>query len=192
MTSVQDQSVTLIDAMDSTSVTRIQLNLPLGEVAIGPDGLTAWVFSAQDGKSDFYLVDLVKQEVRDSVRLRDWPGTVAFSADGSRAYVPLYGGSAVAFLDATDLDELGTVGLGRQTPGVQIRRQPRSVAVASTPSGEVLLVAGWGSGVVWALDAGSGELLAEVEVGGGPAFVLPEPGGKRVYAVVDSLNQLRS
>ncbi|MBI2939210.1 MAG: PQQ-dependent sugar dehydrogenase [Chloroflexi bacterium] len=199
--SERNQSLTLVDATTNQITRTISLGVPAHTITVGPDGRTAWVFSGRRRESDIYFVDLAKGERQGSKRLRDGPHAVAFSRDGSRAYVALADGNGVSFLKTASRDPFGLVQLGRQTEGVGIPRRPHALAVLPGPppvspvsnhalGNEVLYVAGHGSGVVWALDAGSGGIRAEVEVGGGPALLLPDPTGSRVYALVDTLNQL--
>jgi YVTN family beta-propeller protein len=143
------------------------------------------------------MVDLLKGERKDSKRLHDNPATAAFSTDGRRAYISLIGGndsppvpSTIVFLDTQNNDEFGHADVGEQSPGVQIRRQVAALGVAPGPAGDVLYAAGLGSGTVWAMDGGSGKLLQQIEVGGGPIVVLPDPARKRVYIVADTTNEV--
>lgn len=190
--SEKDQTLTLLDAATEKVQKTVRLDAPARAVTIGPDGRTAWVFGAKRGETDLYFADLDKAERAGSKRLRDAPYAVAFSSDGRRAYVALHGGSGVAFVDAEKRGEIGQVKLGRQTEGVEIRRRPSAVAVVKAEAGEAVFVAGEASGAVWALDAGSGQTLAEIEVGGGPIALLADPGRRRLHVVVQTLNQLVS
>lgn len=130
-------------------------------------------------------------------RLHDSPSAAAFSSDGLRTYVTLSGGNdsppapnTIAFLKTKNQAEFGHVEVGNQSPGVQILRRIESLAVAPGPDGDVLYAAGQLSGTVWALDGGSGATLQEIEVGGGPIALLPDPGRNRVYVVADTTNEL--
>jgi YVTN family beta-propeller protein len=141
----------------------------------------------------------VKGERKGSKRLRDNPVAAAFSTDGQRGYVALGGGnesppaaSSIVFLNTTNIEEFGHVDVGVQSPGVQIVRRLAALAVAPGPDGDVLYVAGQASGTVWAMDAGSGKLLQQIEVGGGPNVVLADAARQRVYIVADTINELVS
>jgi aldose sugar dehydrogenase len=188
--SEKGQAITLIDTKTNQATETISVGAPVSHVAIQPDGRLAWVFSATSGQLDFYVVDLIKGELEGTTRLGDAPGTVAFSADGTRAYVGLTSGNAVSFLDADPRKEIGRVQLGNQSPGVEIRRRTTAMATLRRPSGETLFVAGQGSGVVWALDAGSAKLLAEIEVGGGPTHLVASPDQRHLYVLADTLDQV--
>src|SRR5262249_7415378 len=124
------------------------------------------------------------------------PAAVAFSTDGTRAFVAL--GSAgssssvtntIAFTSATGR-EYGRVTVGRQTNGVQVRRQLSSLAVSPGPDGDVLYAADEASGVVWVLDTNTGATLNEIEVGGGPTSIVVEPSRQFAYVLLDTVNQV--
>jgi YVTN family beta-propeller protein len=191
-----DQKVTLLDSA-SGKTSSFDLGMPVASMALAPNGRMAWAFSSKPGESDFVTVDLLKGERKDTKRLHDNPIAAAFSTDGRRAYVSLVGGNdsppvptSIVFLNTSNNDEFGHVDVGEQSPGVQIRRQLDALAVAPGPAGDVLYAAGVASGTVWAMDGGSGKVLQQLDVGGGPIEVLADPARKRVYVVVDTINQI--
>jgi YVTN family beta-propeller protein len=191
-----DQKVTLVDTATSKSHS-FDLGIPPRSIALAPNGRTAWVFSSKPGESDFAIVDVLKGERKDSKRLRDNPASAAFSTDGRRAYVALGGGNdsppgpnTIVFLDTKTNDEFGHVDVGEQSPGVQILRRLDSLAVAPGTDGDVLYAAGHESGTVWAMDAGSGKLLQQIETGGGPVLALSDAARGRVYILADTINEV--
>jgi len=184
-----DGTVTVLDGATNQRRRTVHIGVPARTMALAPDGRTVWVFTGRRNESDIFFVDLVRLARVGGKRLRDEPSGVAFSSDGSRAVVPLARGSSVVVLDAAG-SEIGQVLLGQETPGVHVRRRPVAAASVRGPNGEVLYVAGHGSGVVWALDAGSGRLLAEVGVGGGPIALLPDPSGRAVHVLAQTIDQL--
>src|SRR6266568_1339753 len=195
--SLSDQKMTLVDPSAGKVSGTFDLGIPTRGMALGPDGHTAWVFSAKPGESDFLFADLWKRERKGSKRLHDNPSAAAFSTDGQRAYVALAGGndsppapSTIVLLKTGNDEEFGHVDVGVQTPGVQILRRLQAVAVAPGPGGDVLYAAGQLSGTVWALDGGSGKLLQQIEVGGGPIAVLTDGAHQRVYVLADTINEL--
>jgi aldose sugar dehydrogenase len=192
----KDNKIALVDPAAQKVVKALDAGLPPGTLALMPDKQSAWVFSSKAGDSVVSVVDLVKGEKRGDRRLHDGPSAAAFSTDGTRAYVALAGDlasppglSSIAFVSLAGV-EFGEVAVGQQTKGVQIRRQLSAVTVAPGPNGDVLYAAAEASGVVWALDAGSGALLAELEVGGGPHFIVADPARNRAYVLVDTTNQV--
>jgi YVTN family beta-propeller protein len=192
----KDNKIALVDPAAAKVTRTIDAGLPPGAMDLTPDKQTAWVFSSKPGANVVSIVDLIKGVKRQDRRLHDGPSAVAFSSDGTRAYVALSGEetsppgqSSIAFMSTTG-GQFGEVALGQQTKGVQIRRQLSALAVAPGPNGDVLYVAGEASGAVWVLDAGSGALLSELEVGGGPRTLVTDPPRQRAYVVGDALNQV--
>lgn len=184
-----DQTLTLVDA-SSLRVTRtVHLGIPVRSIVVGPDRHTVWAFSANPRETDLHLVDVATGQ-QTTTRLDGQPRSVAFSADGKRAFVTVGDPARVTFLGAAHQDRLGEIAIGQQSPGMQLRRLVDALSTARQSTREVVYVAGRGSGLIWALDARSGRLLQEIPVGGGPLAILADPNGQQVYAVVDTLNQL--
>ena len=71
-------------------------------LAIAPDSLTLFVSNNSDGR--LYLLDTATGITRTSVFVGDHPGACRVSRDGKRAYVALWGASAVAVVDVSRLD----------------------------------------------------------------------------------------
>ena len=195
--SLSDQKMTVVDPSTGKVSGSFDLGIPPKSMALAPDGHTAWVFSAKPGESDVLFADVWKRERKDGKRLHDNPSAAAFSSDGQRAYVALGGGnespplpSTIVFLNTRNNDEFGHVDVGVQSPGVQILRRLQALAVAPGPAGDVLYAAGQLSGTVWALDGGSGKLLQQIEVGGGPIAVVPDAARERIYILADTINEL--
>ncbi len=191
-----DQKVTLLDSATGET-SSFDLGIPAASMALGQNGRNAWVFRSKPGESDFVNVDVPKGDRKDIKHLHDNPIAAAFSTDGRRAYVSLLGGSdsppiqsSIVFLSTSNIDEFGHVDVGQQSPGVQIRRQLVALAVAPGPAGDVLYSAGMASGTVWAMDGGSGKVLQQLEIGGGPIAVLASPARKRVYVLADTINEI--
>ncbi len=185
-----DQSLAVIDAATNLVTGTVKLNIPGGRVAVDPDGRTAWIFSNQPSETDIRFVALANPEIQSAKRLAGQPYAVAFSPDGKRAFVVLRESSSVSFMETTSRNEYGRVSLGRQTEDMTLRRRPRDIAFVPRPGGDMLYVAGTGSGAVWAVEAASGRVLDEIETGGGPMLLLPGHADGRVYALVETLNQV--
>jgi glucose/arabinose dehydrogenase/DNA-binding beta-propeller fold protein YncE len=190
--------IALIDPATGKVGRMVDVSLPRGKMAIAPDGRSAWALGAQGRRSSVALFDVLSGDRHEDLQLRDGdaPAAVAFSTDGTRAYVAMAGdgtsqtaASTIVFMTAGGR-EFGRVSVGRQTRGVQIRRQLSSLAIAPGANGDVLYAAGEASGVVWALDANSGAVLNEIEVGGGPTSVVTDPARQRAYVLLDTLNQV--
>jgi YVTN family beta-propeller protein len=192
-----DQKMTLVDPGSGKVSRSFDLGMPARSMAVKPDGRTAWVFSNKPGESDFAIVDLAKGNRKDSKRLHDNPSAAAFSSDGRRAFVALAGGndsppgpSSILFLNTKNDDEFGHVDVGVQSPGVQILRRLDALAVVPGQTGDVVYAAAHDSGTVWALDGGSGAVLKQFEVGGGPVALFSDITRKRVLILSDTTNEL--
>lgn len=194
----KDNRIALIDPATGKLVRMLDLARPAGNMALAPDGSSAWVFGARAGQSSLANIDVLTGAKHEDVQFHqgDSPEAVTFSSDGTRAFVAMGsdpssppGPSTIAFVSASGR-ESGRITVGRQTRGVQIRRHLSSLAISPGPNGDVLYAAGQASGVVWALDAGSGAVLSEIEVGGGPTSIAVDPGRARAYVLVDTLNEV--
>jgi len=167
-------------------------------MTIAPDGRSAWVFGTHAGQSSVANFDVLTGNKHEDLQFHqgDSPDAVTFSTDGTRAFVSMApdpsapaGPSTIAFASTTG-HEFGRIAVGRQTRDVQIRRKLSSLAISPGPNGDVLYAAGQASGVVWALDAVSGAVLSEIEVGGGPTSIVIDPARQRAYVLIDTLNQV--
>lgn len=187
--SASDQTLMLVDAGSLRVTKTVHLGMPVQRVVVAPDHHTLWAFSAKPQETDIHLYDVATGQ-QSSKRLNGQPRSVAFSADGQRAFVALDNPSRVWFLGTARRDDLGVVNVGQQTVGVQVRRLLDALTVVRRSTNEAVYVAGRGSGVVWALDARSGKLINEIPIGGGPLALLADPQGRQIYVVVDTLNQL--
>ncbi len=188
--SSEGQSLTLVDSATNLVSKTVPSGISVGRVSIAPDGRTAWFFSTQPGNSDVYFMDLPDGLSRGNARLGSAPYAVAFSPDGGRAFVAMKDGGSVSFLDAGSRSAYGQVSLGEQPSGVLVRRDLRDIAFAPGQQGGLLYVAGYGSGVIWVIDASTGRPLPPIETGGAPMLVLADPAAPIAYGFIDILNQI--
>jgi aldose sugar dehydrogenase len=197
VTLAKDNRIALIDPVTGRITRAVDVSKPPGAMTLTPDGHSAWFFGAQPGLASIGSFDVLSGDRRADVHFStgDLPSAVAFSTDGTRAFVALGSGSSpggpstIAFM-STAGREFGRVTVGRQTPGVQVRRELSSLATVPAENGDVLYAAGEASGVVWALDSNSGAVLNEIEVGGGPTSIVVDPARQRAYVLLDTLNQV--
>jgi glucose/arabinose dehydrogenase len=194
----KDNRIAVVDPTLGKVAHMVDISRSAGNLVLAPDGRSAWVFGAKADQAVVGSFDVLNGNRSDDFKFQpgDGPSTVAFSTDGSRAYIALAGGvSATAANNTIEFassagKEIGRINVGRQTAGVQIRRQLSSLAVSQGANGDVLYAAGQSSGVVWALDGGTGALLEEINVGGGPTNLVADPARQRMYALIDTLNQI--
>ncbi len=194
----KEQKLALLDPVAGKVTRTVDTGLAPVSLSLTPDRRMAWLLSNKPGDNAIAVVDLTSGERRDSRRLREGAGAaaIAFASDGSRAYVAQNGGNSsppdpatIAFL-STSGGQIGQVEIGRQTRGVQIMRRLDALAVQPAATGDMLYVAAQASGVVFALDGGSGAVLDQIEVGGGPVALISDAPHQRLYALLDTVNQL--
>jgi YVTN family beta-propeller protein len=94
-------------------------------VAVTPDNKRIYV----SGSFEVRVFDASNMKQAGSIRVGDTPYGIAFSPDGSRAFVAIAGDSAVSVIDTAALKQVSTIGVGGW---------PLSVAV--TPDGKQLWV----------------------------------------------------
>jgi glucose/arabinose dehydrogenase len=198
VTLAKANTIALIDPVTDKVTRTLDLTRPTGAMTLAPDGRSAWVFGPHAGQSFVSWFDALTGARHEDIQFKqnDSPDAVAFSSDGTHAFIAMGADASapsdpgtIAFASA-DGREFGRVTVGRQTKGVQIRRHLSSLAVSPGPNGDVLYAAGQASGVVWALDAASGAVVSEIEVGGGPTKILVDPARQRAYVLLDTLNQV--
>ena len=185
----KDNRIAEVDPLTSHIIRTVDLSEPAGKMAMTPDGRVAWVFKPVGAGSTIAVLDIGTGDRREDLKFHegDVPAAATFSTDGSRAYVATAG--SIVFASSSG-KEFGRIAIGPQTPGVQIPRRVSSLAVAPGRGGDVLYAADESSGVVWTLDAGSGALLNEIDVGGGPLAIATDPKRQRLYVLTDTINQV--
>ena len=193
-----DNRIALVDPSAAKVAHTVDLSRPAGSLDMAPDQRWAWILGRQPGASAISLLDVRSGKRHDDIQLHqgDSPTGLAFSTDGSRAFIALAGKAAaqpgpstIVFASSTG-HELGRVTVGHASPGTYLRRQLSSLATVPGPNGDIVYAAGEGSGTVWALDAATGALLSEIEVGGGPMRLVPDAAHQRLYVLLDTVNQL--
>jgi glucose/arabinose dehydrogenase len=185
----KDNRIAEVDPVTGKVARIVDLSEPAGSMTLTPDGHTAWVFKPAGSGSTIAILDVASGNKGKDIQFRqgESPVAVAFSADGSRAFVAIDG--SVVFASNAG-KEFGRVSVGQQTAGVQVPRRISSLVVSPGPGGEVVYAADHASGVVWALDAVSGALLGDVDVGGGPLSIIADPTRQRDYVLLDTLDQI--
>lgn len=148
------------------------------------------LYVSNEGSGDIAIVDPVSSETVERIALGKRPRGLAASPDGRYLYVALSGSPAggpgvdEASLPAPDkgadgiaVVEIATRRLLRVMRGVS---DPEQVAVS--PDGLRLYVASEDSGRLVTIDAATGEIAAQFDVGGEPEGVAVSPDGKTVLA----------
>jgi YVTN family beta-propeller protein len=141
---------------------------PFG-LAVSPDD--SFVYVANNGDDTVSVVDTATEVVIATRSLEGRPRDVAFTRDGSKAYVTARGGLIAAF-DTTTHDIVDTFELGGQPFGIKL-----------SPDGKRAYVAQREAGIVAVLDvtAPRPAVVATIPVGRYPQFMAISPEGENIY-----------
>ena len=141
-----DDNVAWIDAATGQVTARVSVARP-HNIAIRPDGKTAYVASQAPGKLALAVIDLASRAVVRSVPLDKTPRALEFSPDGKYLYFTQAGLSAVAVLDPNGDRLLTQIPVGASPHyanftrngrlGLTVSQGPGELAVFSTASNAV-------------------------------------------------------
>ena len=137
--------VHIISVPEHKLVANILVGARPREVAFSPDGKFFWVTSevaGQVSKIDRATnkIITVNNRLRREISPRVKPKGILLSHDGTRLYVSLGRGNAVATLDPDTLEILGTVEVGVRAWGIALSRDGTRLYTANGPDATVSVV----------------------------------------------------
>ncbi|MGE5281781.1 MAG: PKD domain-containing protein [Chloroflexota bacterium] len=138
-----------------------------GDVAISPDGSTAYVTSFEG----LARIDIATNTALSSIPMVTEPWAIAISPDGARAYTANLFDESVSVIDLASGAEVGTP--------IPVGEFPSAIAVA--PDGARVYVANPLEGTVSVIDTATDTVTATVPVGKFPQGIAVTPDGARVY-----------
>lgn len=150
-------------------------------VEIDPHRRRSTIYVANRGSSDVMAFSRDSAELIATIPVGKSPSGLAARANGDRIYVASAGAHAVQVIDGATRSVLDTLSL------------PNGAAPAHlvlTPDERTLWVAGAGNDTVYAIDAGSLQEIAGIEVGRAPTRLAISPDGRRVYALCAQAGRL--
>ncbi|MCA1683554.1 MAG: hypothetical protein LC708_00240, partial [Actinobacteria bacterium] len=157
-------AVSVIDTATNAVVATVPMSQP-HDVRVTPDGREVWV--ARSNAANVSIIDTATNTVVGTVMM-DMPNFgVAFSPDGSRAYVT-GGFDALVVWNVATRDFIG---------GARVEHSPRAVEVL--PNGAKVYVAVVDS--VRVVDAATHTVVASIPMGQVPTSLAAHPDGTRVY-----------
>lgn len=159
---VDDEALTLSVAA------RIKTGVQPKSVAVSPDGAQLWVCNfGYAGRKNVYVYDATSLEQIGTI---EFPGNaveVAFTHDGSRAYVSNFGRGVVEVIDARRFELLGEI--------AEVGVHPKVIAVA--PDDDHFYVANWSSSDVAVVDVRTDEVIERYATGKRPRGMAVGPDG---------------
>ncbi len=168
--------VVAIDTVRNQIVARIPVGNP-HNIAISPDGRTAYVAAQQPGSSALAILDLTTYQQVGTVPLAATPRALNFSPDGKALYFTLAGSAAVQVLDPTR---------NQIVDQIQVGESPHHPFVTAT--GEYGLVVVQGPGQLAVINPASRKVIGTVAVGKFPHWVGTTSDGDTAYVTNEGAN----
>lgn len=173
-------SAIVIDAKDGRKLASVPVGGEPEGVSLTPDGKGVYVTSEADHRVS--VIDVATLKVVQKVEVGQRPRFTAFSPDGARAYVSNENDGSISVIDAKAFTVAGTIKLeGPLT---------RPVGLVTSPDGRTLYAAAGRSGLVLAIDLGSGKVTGQVPVGPRPWGIDRSPDGQLLYTANGSSNDV--
>ncbi|MGQ0575918.1 MAG: protein kinase domain-containing protein [Pseudonocardia sp.] len=145
-----------------------------GYMEIAPNG--AYGYIANRAAGVLTVFDTVRNETIGSIPVPEGgPQFVAFSPDGSRAYVSIFNNSFT-------LNEVGVLDTATGTFIARVPTGVRPFALDVTPDGKRVYVPNHDSGSITVIDTANNSVLQEIKVAPNPHWVDVTPDGSRVWA----------
>ena len=168
--------VVAIDTVRNQVVARIPVGNP-HNIAMSPDGRTAYVAAQQPGSTALAILDLTTRRQVGSVPLEATPRALNFSPDGKALYFTLAGSTAVQVLDPKR---------NQIVDQIQVGESPHHPFVTAT--GEYGLVVVQGAGQLAVINPASQKVIGTVAVGKFPHWVATTSDGGTAYVTNEGAN----
>lgn len=167
----QENTVAFVDTTTLKTIARAQTGHHPHEIAIAPDGKTAFVANYGAGDS-VSVIDVPKREEVRKIALGSYrdPHGIQVGPDG-RLYVTCEESRAVVVLDPSTGKVLQAVTTGQDTTHM----------LALVPGGKKLYTANLGSASATAIDLKAGKAVAQIPTGDGCEGVDVTPDGREVW-----------
>jgi YVTN family beta-propeller protein len=168
--------VVVIDTVRNQVVAGIPVGNP-HNIAVSPDGRTAYVAAQQPGATALAILDLTTRQQVGTVPLDKTPRALNFSPDGNALYFTLAGSSAVQVLDPKRNQIVDQIPVGES---------PHQPFVTAT--GEYGLVIVQGPGQLAVINPASNKVIGTVAVGKFPHWVATTADGDTAYVTNEGAN----
>ena len=170
--------VAMIDTVQNEVVARIPVGNP-HNIAISPDGRTAYVASQQPGAAQLAILDLAARRQVGTVPLDKTPRALTFSPDGAALYYTLAGSDAVQVLDPKQ---------NRVVAQIPVGASPHHPFF--TANGAYGLVVSQGPGELAVISPGTHTVIGTVTVGRLPHWIAASSNGDTAYVTNEGSNSV--
>jgi YVTN family beta-propeller protein len=148
-------------------------------IAISPDGRTAYVAAQQPGATQLSILDLVTRRQVGTVALEKTPRALSFSPDGNALYFTLAGSDALQVLDPKRNEVVAQIPVGAS---------PHHPYVTAT--GEYGLVVSQGPGQLSIINPKNQKVIGTVTVGKLPHWIATSADGDTAYITNEGSNSV--
>ncbi len=173
-----ESQVAVINAARNDVVARIPVGNP-HNIAISPDGRTAYVASQQPGAAALAILDLATRRQTGTVPLDKTPRALNFSPDGAALYFTLASADAVQVLDPQRNQVVGQIPVGASP------HHP-----FFTPNGKYGLVVSQGPGQLAVIDPSNQRVVGIITVGKFPHWIATSSDGTNAYVTNEGTNSV--
>ena len=170
--------VAMIDTVRNEVVARVPVGNP-HNIAISPDGRTAYVASQQPGAAQLAILDLAARQQVGTVPLDKTPRALTFSPDGTALYCTLAGSDAVQVLDPRQ---------NRIVAQIPVGASPHHPFF--TANGEYGLVVSQGPGELAVINPATHQVIGTVAVGKLPHWIAASSDGDTAYVTNEGSNSV--
>jgi YVTN family beta-propeller protein len=171
-------SVALID----TASRKVVGSVPVGKphnIAVHPNGATAYVGSQTPGKFSLTIIDLARRTVKENVPLGKTPRGLEFGPNGKHLYITQAGVESVVVVDPSNNKIVTEIPVGVSPHYANF-----------TTDGKRGLTAVQGPSVLAIFNPQTNSVEKSIKVGSRPHWVAPGPGGKTALTTNEDSNDV--
>ena len=168
--------VAVIDSVRNQVVARIPVGNP-HNIAISPDGKTAFVAAQQPGATGLAILDLEARQRVGTLPLDKTPRALSFSPDGNTLYLTLAGSDAVQVVDPKRKEITGQIPVGASP------HHP-----LFTGNGAYGLVVSQGPGQLAVISPSNSKVIGTIAVGKLPHWIAASSDGDTAYVTNEGSN----
>jgi len=171
---ISDSSITATSPPHFPQAVPITVTTSEGISPIAPESFYVYqgdwnLYVANTGDNTVSIIDTSSYAVIKTPHVGSYPGSIAFTPDGSSVYVANNDSDTVSVIDNMTFS----------TSTIKVGNCPSGIAI--TPDGTKAFVSNYLDGSVSIIDTAQKSVIAEVVVGSNPASIAITPDGKHAY-----------